>query len=334
MPYLDKIRLSIIVSLFLFFPSLALAQSVDGASAGKRIVSITNNIEENKILRAKYNYFIDGEIHVLSGVTLKIEDGVTVLVRNGKINGALLNRSALIFDTGSKLEARKVYFKAAGASKHEEKIADNAGIWFLGSYRDAEKDGVSVVVEPWSQPSHFSASTIVTSYLGHGDPDIANKSIGVKKDDSDVDDDVDGFSVLGVGNSEWDIKAVRSEFSGDDGFDVTNSRIDIEDLSIRNPTEDGMNISSSRVEIVKSLKIAMTNSIAPDRDLFDLEVDDGPSYIVLHRGCEVKVFGVFGDEVILKSSDLPQPNPCNCKFYEFDGVSKKAAAIIFSKTED
>ena len=190
-------------------------------------------------------------------------------------NGCVEND--VIFDTGSKLEAKKVYFKAASASKHEEKIADNAGVWFLGSYRDAEKDGVSVVLEPWSQPSHFSASSIVTSYLGHGDPETAKNSASLKKDDRDADDDVDGFSVLGVGNSEWDIKAVRSEFSGDDGFDVTNSRIDIDDLSIRNPTEDGMNISSSRVEIVKSLKIAMTNSIAPDRDLFDLEVDDGPS---------------------------------------------------------
>ena len=43
-------------------------------------------------------------------------------------------------------------------------------------------------------------------------------------------DDIDAISILGVGTTEWKVKSVNSEYSGDDGFDVTNSDINLEKL--------------------------------------------------------------------------------------------------------
>ena len=78
----------------------------------------------------------------------------------------------------------------------------------------------------------------------------------------------------------------------------------------------------------------MTRSAVTDRDLFDLEVDDGPSYVTLAKGCEVELSGIFGDELKLRSSDLPHPDPCNCKIYNFKGASRRNATSIYSISED
>ena len=42
-----------------------------------------------------------------------------------------------------------------------------------------------------------------------------------------------------------------------------------------------MNVSSSRIEIHKSLWIDLRKTDYTDRDLFDLETDDGASYVGL-----------------------------------------------------
>lgn len=296
-------------------------------------VVISGDITKNTTFKQGSTYVIAGEVHVRPGVTLTIEDGVTVLIRNGRIRGQLLTCPALIFDSGSRLVAKTVYFKSCDVLNVEQAYADNGGVFFLGTYRNASKDGVTVdTSKTRGRASSFTADKIVVSYLGRTDPR------GGDGNDNKFDD-IDGISILGMGQTEWKVKSVVSEYSGDDGFDVTNSSITIDSLIVTYPTEDGMNISSSTVNINKQLSIVMTTSRAPDRELFDLEVDDGPSYINISRLAAVDVRGYWGniyDEVELSSPDMPKPPKYNREnqWYEFIGVLRKGPARIFSITAD
>ena len=313
-------------SLILFL--CALGTLVSRPSMAQSLIPVWDDIAEDTTFRNKNTYLIYDEVHVQTGVTLTIEDGTTILIMNGKIRGRWIDRSALIFESGSKMNAGTVYFRAGGADHRPEKHSDNGGVWFLGSYKEAEKDGVRVALTPGMAPSRFTAREIVASDLGCGDPAPLPRNLNPRGDD------IDGVSVLGVGQKEWKISAVRSEYSGDDGFDVTNSDIVLDSLVVKRPFEDALNISSSRVRIVHRLDVSMTRSAVTDRDLFDLEVDDGPSYVTLAKGCEVELSGIFGDELKLRSSDLPHPDPCNCKIYNFKGASRRNATSIYSISED
>jgi len=106
-------------------------------------------------------------------------------------------------------------------------------------------------------------------------------------------------------------------------------------LEVKAPTEDGINLSSSRVEIHRSLNLDVAKTRITDRDLVDLETDDGASYLELYRGCWVRLYGVFGDQVVLSSTEMPAPNTKddNEKVYRFRGRLKKAA-LIYSIDED
>lgn len=292
---------------------------------------ITGNIKKNKTLRAGKTYVIEGEVHVVKGVTLTVDDRVTVLLVNGVFPKSQIRRSTLIFDQGSQLSAKRFYIKAADVNHKPVKLPDNGGVWFLGNFNDASKDGVSVKVNRKNPLSAFKAKMVAAYYLGRKDTYISVKS----KKELNIGDDIDGFSILGVGPGEWNVSEVRSHFSGDDGFDVTNSHIKLDRLEIKHPTEDGMNISSSRVEIHKSLLLDIRKTDDTDRDLFDLETDDGASYVELYRRCWVRLNGVFGDQVVLSSKDMPKPNvkDDNEKRYVFSG-QLKTAALVYSIDED
>ncbi len=297
----------------------------------KKVEVISGNITKHKTLSDKKTYVIEGEVHVLKGIKLTVKDKVTILLVNGVFPKSLLRRSALIFDQGSALSARRFYVRAASAQHKPVKIADNGGIWFLGNYKNASKDGVSVKVNRKNSLSSFSAEMITAQYLGRKDTYISRKT----GRELDIGDDVDGFSVLGVSPEEWNIAGVRTQYSADDGIDITNSHIKLDRLEIKAPTEDGMNISSSRVEIHKSLFLDVTKTTSTDRDLFDLETDDGASYVELYSRCWVRVRGVFGDQVVLSSVEMPRPNvrDDNEKSYAFEG-QLKSAALIYSVDRD
>jgi hypothetical protein len=72
-----------------------------------------------------------------------------------------------------------------------------------------------------------------------------------------------------------------------------------------------------------------------DRNLFDLEADDGASYVELPRGCWVRVRGVFGDQLHLTSEDMPRPVTMddNERRYSFSG-KLRADALIHTLTAD
>jgi hypothetical protein len=292
---------------------------------------ITGSIKKNKTLRTGVTYVIEGEVHVVKGVTLSIADRVTILLVNGVFPKSLIRRSVLIFDQGSRLSAGRFYIRAADAAHKVVKKSDNGGVWFLGNFNDASKDGVSVSVNRKNPLSVFKADMVAAYYLGRNDSYISSKT----GKELDIGDDVDGVSVMCVGPTEWNISEVRSHYSGDDGFDVTNSHIRLDRLEVKHPTEDGINLSSSRVEIHKSLLLDVQKSDETDRDLFDLETDDGASYVELYRRCWVRLNGVFGDQVVLSSRDMPKPNTKddNERSYSFSG-QLKTAALVYSIDED
>ncbi len=299
--------------------------------SNKKIEVISSDILKNKTLSDKKIYVIEGEVRVRKGVTLSIQDKVTILLVNGVFSKSLIRRSALIFAQGSTLSAKRVYIKACTGQHKPVKNADNGGVWFLGNYKDASKDKISVKVNRKNSLSSFTASSVTTHYLGRQDSYISAKTSRVL----DIGDDIDGFSVLGVSPEEWSIASVRTFYSADDGIDVTNSHIKLDRLEIRHPVEDGMNISSSRVEIHKSLLLDVTKTSETDRDLFDLETDDGASFVELYSRCWVRLKGVFGDQVVLSSTDMPHPvvRDDNEVPYAFEGQLKKSS-LIYSIDND
>ena len=273
---------------------------------------ITKDIDSSRTFVKNTTYVIKGMVRVLADVQLTIENGTTILLVNGPM------RSSFIFNTGSKLIAEHVYFRACDASYKIVKTANNGGLWFLGSSSNAEKDNITVKYNV--TPSSFTAIRIFAAYLGRCDP---------KGGDSPKTDDIDAISVLGVGSNEWNISSVVSYYSGDDGFDVENSTITLKYLRVVEPKEDGLNITSSRVNILNSLEVDMGKSGKKDRDIFDLEPDEGQTYVRLEEGCDVNISGVFGDQLKLVSSDLPQPD--GDKYYKYNGELKNGQTYVYSQ---
>lgn len=296
----------------------------------KRIELITRDIKKNMTLKSNIIHVIDAEVHVASGVKLTIEDQTTILITNGIKTKSSLRRSALIFDQGSTLIAKRLYIKSADENYKHVKKNDNGGIWFLGNFQDATKDAASVTVNRKKPLSSFNAEMIATYYLGRFDPTSETN----KQKKISVRDDIDGLSILGVGKNEWSVKAIRSFYSADDGLDITNSHVAFNRIEIKNPMEDGLNICSSRVEIHKSLIVDVTKDQRKDRDIFDLETDDGSSFVEIYRNCAIDIRGCLGDQVVLSSIDLPQPNNNPDARYAFKGKSKKRSSLVYSISRD
>lgn len=253
-------------------------------------------IRGSRRLKAGTVYVVAGAVRVCSGAVLTIEDGVTVLIRNGLVETSPVGRAALIFEHGSELRAQRVQFRACDEFNRPARKADNGGVWFMGTYRSAAKDGMRVSATPGSRMSRFRARMITAHFLGRHDPAVPRQG--------DQDDDLDGLSVLGVGPQEWYVDELRSFHSGDDGLDLTNSHILIARLRITSPTEDGINLSSSLLQITRSVFVDVKRTSVTDREIFDFEVDDGPSYLEIARGCRVQFRGNCGDELRVAGDDM------------------------------
>jgi len=283
----------------------------------KKYKVLPSKIQKNISLKSNIIYVIRGEVQVLQGVHIKAQDKCTLFIVNGIFKESCLKRSALIFNQGSFLDAKNITVKACDNNHKQEKLANNGGIWFLGSNASASKDGISIKRRHISIFSIFSAKSLNVSYLGREDGNTSKN------------DDIDGISLLGLTTDEWQIKKIKSAFSGDDAIDITNSHITLDHLEIDQPVEDGINLSSSRLEINRTIKIKMHKNGIRDRDLFDFEVDDGASYLELHRGCLVDIHGVFGDQIILSSEEMPKPitRLNNERTYKFSRKLKKSTLI-------
>lgn len=277
-------------------------------------------------LTAERPYVVACEVRVKAGAMLAAEDGTTILIQNGTRRSGTLRRAALIFEPGSRLQAGRLFLKGCNDRFRAVRVADNGGVWFCGTHHPATKDGLVVAPAPHVAPSAFSADLIAGHYLGHGDPQNG-------KDDP-RQDDRDGVSLMGVGPQEWTVREVRSYHSGDDGFDLTNSQVSLERLRVVSPAEDGLNLSSSSLHITRSATVDVALTSVPDRDIFDLETDDGPSEVVLARHCHVDIRGVFGDQLTLTAQDMPLPTYDATTPYAFRGFLRVAPARIFSLDDD
>jgi len=292
------------------------------------IAHVSGDITRNTTFRAGTTYVITAEVHVTEGTTLTIEDGVKVLIRNGYIPERKITAAALIFDSGSRLRAKTVSFAASDAGDRPATQPLNGGVFFCGSLRTATKDNISSRSGVGVRSSSFIADRIDCSFLGRPDP---------VPGDGGSRDDIDAISLIGVGPTEWRVREVTSTNSGDDGFCVTNSSISLASLTVVNPVEDGLNVTSSLVEVTGNCTVAMSRSTAPDRELFDLETDDGPSRVVFQRLAAIDLRGYWGDrydEVRLSSSDMPQPNPLVKEWYEYVGILRRGPAVVFSINAD
>lgn len=311
--------------------------AVPKLGGAQRPIYIRSDITRDRTLRHGRLYVISGQVHVKSGITLTVADGVRVGIRNGRVRGCRLQRAALIFDAGAALQARRLTLFACGRGGNAEKQADNGGIWFCGAHHSASKDGIRVRKTRRTPLSLFRATSLSARYLGRAD--ATEGTARARHDDAQEVDDLDAVSVMGVGLTEWQIEALHILGAGDDALDLQNSAIRVGRVVIHNPTEDALNISSSSLDITDELRVRMTRrgEVAgedADRDIFDLEVDDCPSQVSLHRGALVKLSGVFGDEATLHSKDLPAFQEEGRELYLFSRRNERALTLIQSMTKD
>jgi hypothetical protein len=189
---------------------------------------LDSDLVTHTILRRDHTYIVDGEVHVRAGVTLTIEDGATILIRNGLLLRRTIDTSALIFDSGSRLRAGTVTFASADKRGSRVKQPGNGGVFFCGSHKTGTKDGISS--DGRAPRSDFRAERIILDHVGRPDP--------LKGDGNDNDrDDIDAISLIGVGRKEWNVKGIESRGSGDDGFDAYNSSIALDTLIVTNSTD-------------------------------------------------------------------------------------------------
>jgi len=281
-------------------------------------VTVSGNITKNTSWTNKNTYVIVGEVHVVAGVTLTIANNTQVFIRNGTYPTSTIKKSALIFDTGSALSAGNVYVKASNNQNVGVGVADNGGVWFVGSAANVDKDGISASFN--TKQSNFVASKIFTYFLGSKDP-------VVKKAIPDPSADQDSVTVLGVGSYEWNVQEIIVSDSGDNAIDVVESYVDINNLNVTNPGEDAVNVQSGKVNVLKRLRALVPLSIVRDRDIFDFEADNGISSLRIANGVKTELLGIFGDQLDLVSDDLPQPT--NFLYY-FNGTTSKGQSYIYA----
>ena len=70
-----------------------------------------------------------------------------------------------------------------------------------------------------------------------------------------------------------------------------------------------------------------------DRDLFDFEADDGPSYLELAQHCYVNLNGVFGDQLMVTSDDLIG-SPRRQGVFAVKKYLRKSPALIYTLNQD
>jgi hypothetical protein len=293
-----------------------------------QIIEITTNFSSSTTLTNNFTYVINGEIHVLEGVTLNIEFNTLIMIKNGIYKNSTIFRSALIFDTGSTLYASDVYLTACNSNNISEPFADNGGLWFVGSASFVEKDGIFCKYSPYS--SSFNANKIYIYYLGSADPIVENKNKNKNKNKPSADQD--GITLLGCAPFECNILGIYVENSGDNAIDVVESHITINDIEVIHPGEDAINIQSGQLEVINNLRLYVPLTNVYDRDIFDFETNNGFSYMRIAQHCYVDIVGIFGDQLNLTSNDLPQPNGNNLYYYK--GVTTRGDTYIWTRNVD
>jgi hypothetical protein len=196
-------------------------------------------------------------------------------------------------------------------------------VWFCGTL-EAQKE--TIKTNYGAQPSCFYAKKIYAYYLGSNDP--LNDPLKQKNSNLEPSTDNDGITILGCNNDEFKIQFLHVEQSGDNGIDIVQSYVTINNIVVLNPGEDALNIVSSSLTVVNTLVLDVSLTKVYDRDIFDIEVDNGSSFIKINKYCYVEIKGIFGDQTTLVSNDLPQPTE---GLYIYKGVTKNGQSYIYRK---
>ena len=254
---------------------------------------ILNNINKNTFFTNNFTYLIVGEVHVLNGISLYIEDNTTILLRNC-ININNVNRSTdystLIFDTGSTVIAKKIFIKSVDKNNKLIKYADNGGLIFLGSSANIQYKSYNTIFSQISTiPSNFSIEELIIEYLGS----INNNNI----------------TIIGVNYNEFNIKKIKSFYSGNIGLNIINSIINIDRLYINNPISNGIENNNSIININKSLKITITNNKMTA--LFNFIVNSLTPNIKINKNANIYLkapqFNPIINPLKVVSIDIPSP---------------------------
>jgi hypothetical protein len=269
---------------------------------------VQGSILSDMVWSAGNRYIVVDDVHVSQGVTLTVQNGAEICIRNGEVLSPRnrTGRSTLIFDSGSSLIAGTMVVNACDDQGGFTTKANNGGIVFLGTLKTSVlvyKD--NLINNQWSPlPSRFSVARLEMNYLGAEDSRPIWQNLGTKE--PKVIDDWDAISFIGVSPTEWESSnQIISNNSGQNGIDILNSKLRISQLEIYSPVEDGINLTSSDVQILNRLVDHTYVTDVWDRDLFDFEVDWGYSLLQVLPGSSISLHGIFGDQLVFYPGDCP-----------------------------
>lgn len=230
---------------------------------------INSNIQRDIEFTSDKIWYINNEIHIMQGCTLKIYPGTTVLFRSGEIpvkeRKGKLPYSALVINTGSRIAAFNCLFK----SEHENQ---GGGLFIMGS----QKTGIYK-----EYTSLFSSSTrTVKSYLFS----VTFKNLG------HYDTGLNALTLFNAKSGEVAMSKIVIENSGYDGMEIQNGRHIIDDLTIIKANSTLINLNNlATLVVAKQLTLQENGPTGSILSLFDFS--SRTNGLILDTGAKMSLLG-------------------------------------------
>lgn len=294
-----------------------------------KIKYINNNLSNYNHWKNDTLYIITSVIKLIAGSTLKIDDKTNIGFLNGDISPVLeMNRSILILDAGSKLEAETIISYAVDINGNKQSTADNGGWIFVGTLDPLYSINFEIfndINQPTVYRSNFKVNKIITNYLGTTE-DICTKAPILELPGA-------GINIVSCRDDELFIKNIKI-LNSLIGLFLLSSYIKLNKLIIINKNNgNGVSFVSSTLTIQKKLNIVINNEIIIN------ETFNGTLSVKEHGS--VLLSGIIIDSTIAPPNDCidiictdkriptnePYPNP-----YNVNVKNLKSNLIFYGKT--
>jgi hypothetical protein len=265
-------------------------------------IEISKDIINDTTLKSGYTYVITKYVRVFAKLT--IEDNVNIFILNNAVTDTIAN--GLDFLTSSELEAGEVNFFACDNNMEKINFAYNRGLNFYGS---AGRNAYNAI------PSKFIAKKLRLNYLGGFDAKTFK---------------YDPVYIYGCNEDEWEIKAITSNYSGDEGIVISLSTITLDFISVKYPSTNGISMVNSILKINKGLKVINNNNFLFSLSFNQLLAASPLCYIKLPVHTKVYLDGPWGSaaqniKVVTKSL----PTPTNASAYYYNDCTKCGQTYIY-----
>ena len=273
---------------------------------GKNLVIIDEDISTDQVWRKCNRYIIANVVNVLSGVTIKIEDGTSVSILN-----TLDGTNSLIFNSGSRVCGETVEFSSVcrnseGKYYLSTNTYGNLGVSFNGSkpqddYSGSDEKIIAKVKKlqdaPKCEGTSYRIKKIVIRYLGNDfEGDSLNFNNIVKGEanigeiiiENNNSNEYSSITLIGFSNADMNLNRVI-------GVDYQNTL---------------WNIYNSNIKINKELNFTGANVVGP---------------FTLNKNCSLKLdIGSIGVFYVFPYQEWPSLNNSP---YKLDTIVKEEVLV-------